>query len=71
MARWTQKIHGPFQAHVAQLRCCALSIIGGRDWWAWTVRCSRSGSRTEGKEAALDAAKAAAEQIAGRLASDA
>ena len=71
MARWTQRIHGPFQAHVARVRCCALSIIGGGDWWAWTVRCSRHGTCTEGKDSAIDAAKAAAEQIARRLASDA
>jgi hypothetical protein len=70
VARWTQKIHGPLQAHVLRLKCCALSIIGGGDWWAWTVRCSRHGARVQGKEGALHAAKAAAEQIARRLASN-
>jgi hypothetical protein len=71
MARWTQKIHGSFQAHVARVRCCALSIIGGGDWWGWTVQCTRHGTNVDGMEGALDVAKASAEQIARRLASDA
>jgi hypothetical protein len=41
MAKWVQQIHGTFQAYVAQLKCCALSVIGQEDWWLWIVHCSR------------------------------
>jgi hypothetical protein len=29
---WIQQTHGPFEAHVARLDGCALSILGREDW---------------------------------------
>lgn len=57
--RWMQRMHGPFQAHVARLNGCALTILGGEDWWMWIVR-NRHGIRVEGKTDALTTAKSAA-----------
>jgi hypothetical protein len=64
MAKWVQQIHGTFQAYVAQLKCCALSIIGQEDWWLWIVHCSHHGVRRQGKARTLAAAQSAVETAA-------
>jgi hypothetical protein len=69
MAGWEQVMDGDFQAHVARVGRCHLSIIGGGDVWHWFVRCRRHG-RAEDQENTLAAAQAAAENTACGLADE-
>jgi hypothetical protein len=70
MAEWAQMMHGFFQAHIATRKCCSLSVIGSSDLWVWIVRRSKRGGTVEAKERTFNAAKAAAEETARRLAGD-
>lgn len=70
MTKWTQNMHGAVEAHVAKRKCCSLTIIGGPDQWVWTVQCRKSGGAVEADAHTFEAAKAAAEEMAGRLTGD-